>query len=266
MTFRVCVILTLMMTGGAVAQDNATKTDKQPAAGKQTAPVNEAIAILKKVDEATKAVKAVKYSAKLEVTGWIANRFGSAEGTAILAKGSEDTLDRFLFKTKITPPGKDAEAKEYTVGSNGDVFFIVDHANKKVHADMDPAVMGSAGQRATVINMREFTHPTPFSDEINGDKQVLKGIASVNGEDCYEIHVVYRGGQQQAHWFFSKNDYLPRRVERIIKNAADESGKQILTLSGLVANPELDDETFATVVPEGYEKTDEFMPNERPRL
>ena len=42
----------------------------------------------------------------------------------------------------------------------------------------------------------------------------LKGSKKISGEDCYEIHVVYASeNAPEATWYFSKKDFLPRRVE-----------------------------------------------------
>ena len=64
--------------------------------------------------------------------------------------------------------------------------------------------------------MAEYIHPRPFSDEINAEKAVMKGTTKVGDEECYQIHVVYRNARgAEAMWYFSKKDFLPRRVDRI---------------------------------------------------
>jgi outer membrane lipoprotein-sorting protein len=109
--------------------------------------------------------------------------------------------------------------------------------------------------------MIEFLHETPFSDEINGKKQELKGSKKINGEDCYEVHVVYAAEQApEAIWFFSKKDFLPRCRMDVGKTPDGRKYVQTKTLSNVVVDPKLDDKTFKLKLPDGYTKTDDFAP------
>ena len=72
--------------------------------------------------------------------------------------------------------------------------------------------------------------------------------------------VKFKGGNE-ADWYFSKKDSLPRRVDRY---QPSESGGErtalILTLSQVTPNPSFVQDPFKVVVPEGFKKTDDFAP------
>ena len=107
--------------------------------------------------------------------------------------------------------------------------------------------------------MLEFIHPTPFSDEINADRAELMGTQEIAGVECYEIEVTYAGGQGQSTWFFSTEDFLPRRRVRIFSGPQGEGAIEI-TISDLVVDPKTEPAAFEFELPEGYERIDDFAP------
>jgi len=221
-----------------------------------------ALEILKKADQATRAVKTVRYDVTWEGTEWLADRTWTLQGHVVSKKAADGVPPLFHYTvTKAIAPGSDREL-QYTAGSNGTEFFLIDSQTKKVHRGSEPAVLGRGGRVAQSLAMREFTHATPFTDEITGDKTLLLGTETVDGEECQHIYVMYKGGQE-AEWYFSKEDFLPRRVDRIRRNHEGEKAKQIRIITNLVVDPEVPEETFTVRVPEGYEETTELAPDPR---
>ena len=107
--------------------------------------------------------------------------------------------------------------------------------------------------------MREFSLDDPFSDELKADSIELLGKRDIGGERCYQVHVKV-GKTSDTVWSISQNDYLPRHVKRIYKNARGEEASTELTLTNLVVNPTFSKDPFRLQVPHGYKKTDEFAP------
>ncbi len=107
--------------------------------------------------------------------------------------------------------------------------------------------------------MIEFLFETPFTDEIKGKKQELKGSKEINGVDCYEVHVVY-ATDQIATWCFSKKDFLPRRRVDEGKTRDGRAYRADKTIAKLIADPKLDKDAFKLKLPDGYTKTDDFAP------
>ena len=220
-----------------------------------------AIAILKRVDKATKAVMLIRYDAKWEATGWVDSRTSKLQGTVIAGKKTDDKPQVFLIVMTVQAPGS-SEQRGYTVGSDGTVFFLVDSKEKLVYSGTDRTVIGQGGRIAQSLAMIEFVHATPFTDELTGQKALLLGTETVGGEECDHVFVVY-ANWLEAEWYFSKRDSLPRRVDRIVKNTEGEKAKRILIITNLVVDPQLPEETFKVKVPEGFKKTDALAPGAR---
>ena len=220
-----------------------------------------ALAILKRADDATKAVKLIRYDARWEGTGWVESRTWKLDGTVIAGKGGDDKPQVFLIVLAAQAP-RSSEKREYTAGFDGTTYFMIDTKRSLVYVGTNGTAMGQGGRVAQALAMIEFTHSTPFTDELTGQKALLMGTKTIGGEECHHVLVVYKNGQE-AEWYFSKKDNLPRRVERIVKNSAGETAKRIRTITNLVVDPQLPEDTFKVKVPEGFKKTDEFAPGAR---
>ena len=252
------LILSGILASAVAAQEHKPADAKKDAATRP-ATHEQAVEFLKKVDAATKAVESVSYKGR-----YARMRDGQPivviEGTAYIAGEFTNAFTIYRFDAAIHRENSE-EVQKFTVGSNGEEYFLVDHQTKKVHVDVDPAVIGTDGRAAQVIGMIEFVHPTPFGDEIRAESCEMKETAVIGGEPCQAIHVVYAGRvRQQATWYFSKKDFLPRRVHRIL----DRRERQISTrqtVSDLVVGPKIDKKELAPFVPEGFTKTDEFAAN-----
>lgn len=213
-----------------------------------------AMAILKRADNATKAVTLVRYDAKWKGTGWAESRTWKLQGTVIANKKTDDKPQVFLIVMTALAPGS-SEERGYTAGSDGTDFFLIDSKDKLVYEASTRNDLGQGGRIAQSLAMIEFVHPTPFTDELTGQKALLLGTETVGGEECDHVFVVYANGLE-AEWYFSKRDNLPRRVDRIVKNAEGEKAKRILTITNLVVDPQLPEDTFTVKVPEGFKKTE----------
>jgi len=248
----ICIMLGLfLMSGTTAAQEKQEK--------KKTGELTDPVEILKKVDAAAKAVKAVKYDVTYEQTG------GPGEGMKLKASIThvgyvDGGPEKGFVEVEYTQPDS-KEVRKLTSGTDGEMFYVIDHKAKKAYEDIDPAVVGSFRRTLLTGVMFEFIHPTPFSDEIKGKEQKLKGSKKINGEDCYEISVVYAVEQApKAVWCFSKKDFLPR--QRIDSYSSPGRGTMTMTktISKLTVDPKLGKDAFKLKLPKGYTKTDDFAP------
>jgi hypothetical protein len=240
----------------AYAQQGEEKPASQP-----TDPVE----ILKKADAACKALKAVTYEVSYEGTGELKARVGRIQAKVVAARlsGKADVLglgQKFVVDARITMPGA-SEPQHLTIGTDGEKFYVVRHDAKKVHEDVDPAVLGQIGRGVLGAMMLEYLHPAPYDDELKGKKRELLGSKTIEGVDCHEVHVVYASeGAPEATWYFSKKDYVPiRRIDQMTLPDG-KKGTVEKTASKLEINPKLDEDAFKLKVPEGYTKTDEPAP------
>jgi len=219
------------------------------------------IEILKKVDAAVKDVKSVSYSAKSTPSGVAVNFVSPAEGSAVLVGWNDEwnMPEKFYVHLEMTPPGSE-EAVELTGGGDGETFFLIDHAGKKVYEDMDPNVLGTSGNTLQAFGMREFVHSRPFDDEIGAEVVKYEGVETVDGEECHKIYVEYGQGRGKSTWLFAKSDYLPRRRVQHFSIPEQGDGAFAIEVTKLEINPEVDPSIFKLVRPEGFEQIDDFAP------
>jgi outer membrane lipoprotein-sorting protein len=251
------MILTLSCSA-AWAQEKAAPP--KPAAPEAAVELTDPTEILKKADEACKAVDSVKYTATFKGMGAGEAKEPKAEGTVYLFGFKNNSFEKARFEAKVTPPGS-TEAKEVIMGTNGNEYYLIDPSKKIAYVDIDPAVLGGTGRMAGVLTMGEYVHDRPFSDEINAEKKEFKGSEKIGSEDTYHVWVNYGQQNQEADWYFSKKDFLPRRVDRKLasQSGGEPRGSRLLVTSLTVA-PKPEKDPFKFELPEGYTKSDDFAP------
>lgn len=252
----ISLLLGWLMVGATTAQGS----DVTQGAARNPPTSDAALAVLRRADEAAKAVKSVRYKGHYTASARNSSGVREVRGTVLLTGGFSRGLQKFLVDAKVRYRDTE-EVKRFTAGGNGEEFFMIDWQDKVVHADMDPQVIGTDGRIAQRIAMVEFVHPSPFSHEITGKSAELRPSATVDGEPCHVVHVVYGiGAGQQAVWYFSKADHLPRRVERSWGNGGRGRTSDLI-VTELEIDPKFDEGELKLDMPEGFKKTDEFAPN-----
>ena len=246
---RMASILGVLLLAYPALADDKDKTGAELTKGRE---------ILKKAGEAVKKVKLVSYKADYQGTKWVTQYVPAVTGTAILGEQSKWEIPSFFCKVKLQKYGSE-ETKEFTAGSDGDLYFVIDPSTKMAHEDMDEAVLGSENRNIQRVLMREFSQPESFAELLEAESIELKGTVKIGDEECYEVNVKTERPPELL-WYFSKRDSLPRKVVRIYKNPEGEEGTTELTVFDLAVNPKLDKDPFKLVVPPGYTKTDEFAP------
>ncbi len=236
-----------------------TETTETAEVAEPAAEDSEAVKLLKKVDAAIKAVKSVRYKGTAIPSGVATNFMSAAEGEGVMVGWTGGGPEKFHGRVKTTRQGT-GEPMEITGGGDGETYFLIDHQAKKAYQDMDPDVLGSGGQALNSIGMLEFVHPNPFDDEIGADVAEIQGKETVGGVECYKVHVKYSGGRGESTWFFSTEDYLPRRRIRYFTIPQQGEGTLEITITDLEIDPQVRPETFRMKLPKGYEKVDDFAP------
>lgn len=221
--------------------------------------MTDAVAIMKKVDAASKAVKSVEYDLAIEATGAMATQIPKFTGSAVLEGWKDGLPEKFRLDLDVKPPGP-ADAYKLAAGSDGKVRYLVDHAAKKVYEDEGIDVLGSRRGLLYFGLMVEFVHPTPFEHEIKAPKCELKGSEKVGDEDCYRIYVEYADDVNKSTWLVSKKDFLPRRRIDHATLPSGDKGDVAKTITRLELNPKIDEKSFKCVVPEGFKKIDGYAP------
>lgn len=235
---------TCLILGMALVSITAYAEDEPPA------EMSEAMMILTKVDEACKAVQAIRYEVKTMGTGSMADRAARVEATYLLSGWGERGPEKYRIElkehigTRLTCHG--------IAAFDGKTYSFVDHRNRTAAEGDGDKVLGGARRKLGGGLMMEYLAPEPFRDELNGKSQELRGSKDIGGEDCFEIHVVYNTpDSNEATWYFSKKDYLPRgRIDHVKQGNATGTVEKMVT--NLVANPEITNDSFSMTVPDGY--------------
>ncbi len=244
------VVLAAAMTFSAAAQDSKP-------AGSMPVADDEATKILRAADAATKAVSAVRYQVTAEAPASRTARM-KITGDVAISGGDENGFEKFRMELQLHGP--EGEPRKLTLGGNGDEFWLIDESARTVHKDIDATVLGRTGRLVFLAGMREFTHPQPFSDEINAKEKKLLGKKTIGGEECHEVFVDYGRGGQQATWYFSTRDSLPRAVKRMVAGDEGQAQASETSIERLQVAPDFDAGLFKPVMPEGYTVTDEPAP------
>ncbi|MCK5116443.1 MAG: TlpA family protein disulfide reductase [Candidatus Aegiribacteria sp.] len=98
--------------------------------------------------------------------------------------------------------------------------------------------------------MNEYFLDDPFADEIASQSVVYEGPDTVGTVPCETYMVTYSGGQK-ARWSLGLEDNIPRRVERLMTDRDGNEISRILEVYDLDISPEITDDIFTIVLPEG---------------
>lgn len=214
-------------------------------------------AVLLKAQAAMKSAKVISYNGELAITGYYARELPEVRGKVVIGKQSELKLDRFVCDVKLKMPGSQ-DWLEYPIGSNGDKYFRLDHAQKLLREDIDPLIMGTRARHAQRVLLRDFAAAEPMKNDLAAASITLRESESVAGEDCYVVFAATWPAQPyDTQWHISKKDFFPRRLQRIFKREA-EGATTSITLNGLKVDPPSERDPFEAVLPAGYTKTDQF--------
>ncbi|RMF75258.1 MAG: TlpA family protein disulfide reductase [Planctomycetota bacterium] len=216
----------------------------RPASGERLTDVRE---IVRRANDATRAVEAVAYTARTWSSEAGGNRLPPARARVIMADPINTPGPRFLIEADA-----DLGARapfRLTIASDGIVLTHIDrHARRAAigRVDRPDLRLGSLYRR---LLMREYSHPAPFEDELNGETLKLEGVENIAGHECYVVFVQYARRAERARWYFDVNTLLPRRVDRI-------SSGFILELSDINLSPDVHADMFLPAIPRGFELTE----------
>lgn len=204
--------------------------------------------LLKKVDSTTKALKAASYKTRTWGEGAL-KESPKAEGKIVTARVEGERPAKIRAEGEFAAR-EGAAARKFLIGVGDKTGVLVRHADKE-YVEMDAADSDGLLQAIEPLMMREYTHPAPFSDEINATKHKYEGKKSIAGVECHVVHVVYENASE-SRWYFGVTDNLPHRVDRMGPNDAESF--RVTEVSDLDTKPAIDDKTFTVEIPEGYSK------------
>jgi len=226
----------------------------------QTDPDDGALDLVTGANDATDAVGSISYGFNLYGTGVLESEMPVLEGEVRILIAEDGTTSMLAeMEYPVTDSlGEVVSSASVTASTDGvSAWLILEETREFQYGlmsdgadDLLDLVMGAV--------MYEYMIPEPFNDEITAGHLTYEGSAIIDGEECEIVKVVYQGGSI-ARWYFGRTDMLPRRVDRLIP---DETGAQVLELSNMIVDDEIDPSSFELTAPEGYseERYMSFLP------
>ena len=251
---------TMTVVTPALAKVQPDAPRPSPKAPREKSPTHDAaVAILAKADAAIKRVKGVRYHAVVTAGGVRAKYFPKISGTAAFYGDLSEGFRHFFFDVTLQP-ADGGSTRRLTTGGNGEMFFLIDWHNHSAYEDMDIQVIGADGRREPAITMIESIHPPPFIQEIAGERDQLLDTVLGGMQACTVMHFVAGVYGQEATWYFSKKDFLPRRVRRSFPIQPGKRAYRDYVITDLEVDPAFDELLFKLALPKGFKKKDEFAP------
>jgi len=101
---------------------------------------------------------------------------------------------------------------------------------------------------------KEFKEASPFDDLLKAEKIKYAGKAVVGGVSCHIIQIDFSGDSfpKECWWFLGTDDYMPRKVQKGGYGLPNQKIMQVLTLTNVKIDPEIDRTQFTVEAPEGF--------------
>lgn len=192
----------------------------------------EVMGVLRRADEATRAVRSVRYRARARAEGALSY---DVSGEVVLEGKGASAPERFNV-TLSGRIGDGGRVYELTVVSDGQKYWLLDRASKTLDEVADPSALGPRYFAAMGLVLRELHVADPFGDEINAPRVESRGTRVCDGVTCDDVYVEY-GANRKALWSIGP-DGFPRRVEREFRRRGGPVRVE-LELTGLELNPAL---------------------------
>lgn len=215
-------------------------------AAAQTPDVRE---VLQQAQAASRAVKAVRYEAKGQADGWLAQRVPAMEGAVTLVPVPGDPTPKLRIEAQAVPPGR-SEPVPLQLACDGTFVAVAEHGQKVFFRRALP-IGDSLLNTAAAILVREFGSEKAFEREMQAASLEYVGREAVGDVECDVVRVVLAGDEGEVRWHFGCADHLPRRVQRFVRNGQGVASVTT-TIAKLEVNPEIGATTFHLDRPAGF--------------
>lgn len=220
---------------------------------------NQALDIIKKMVEASKAVQGASFEVHFEPIGQGKKYYSYVDATCLTWGFKYGMPEKAKFDVKTRKEESD-EMKHLGIGVAGEEYYVIDHAEKIAYKDMDPGVLGAMSRPFEVASYEALLESEPYKRELESEQQELKGTETVDGVACHVIHVKYGKGPRRADLYIAKKDFLLRKKNMIFMENDEGVGGLVVTYTNLKVDPKLKDNAFVFELPAGYKLTDDFAP------
>ncbi len=214
--------------------------------------------------EAVQRAQAIRYHIRYHSTGGglIGNMpeiNASVEQLRTVGGVQAGWLIRAMGSSKA--PG-DEPAQEFDIAWMKDSVEFVDHKTKKlVEARLTDARKNKAFSIANQARLEVLYSMTPYSHELSSEEFTVEPDAVVDNTPCDVVVVKPAKSTVRTRWSISKQDHMPRRIERLMSGGPIE-GSLITEVSGVQVetskNSGVAEESLRVPLPDGY--TEQRLP------
>ncbi len=223
--------------------------------------------ILRAASHATRAVRSLTYEADYQGVGAMATHSPVVAGRVSLSKlPAGNPLKAMMAARGVFFPSGGDEAAVFHTTFDGRTVRRLRPKEKalvvKTLTEGDPKertlgfVTSFFGGGPYQLLMLEYLLDTPFIRQVEAPVADYEGRAAVAGVLCHVVYVEHspdlRGRIQKERWFLGVKDGLPRKLEQLEVDDNGRHGAYVLSLSNLLPNVTLKDQTFMARVPRGY--------------
>jgi thiol-disulfide isomerase/thioredoxin len=247
-------VILLAACGGDEGRRTGSGSDTTAA---DTGPDSSAVVLLRRADSAAGAVGSAAYSFRLEASGPAASGLPDMSGH-IAFRGGTREIPRLRARLTAEMPGG---AESLQVASGADSVFLLDHSARELrYGSVENGAEELLGALGPAL-LGELMFDAPFADELSAREVSDLGSEEIGGLECRKVSVSYAGGGQKAVWWFGAEDYLPRRVDRIMTRGGEESVLSMV-ITDLETGVDLSAEDIRLTAPEGWTETEHmtFLP------
>ncbi len=214
--------------------------------------------LLRDAAEAIAAAKSLTYTARAYGTDSMESM--SPKTTAMVTM-LRDESGAWLVRAKGSGQGRSGGDQQFDVAWRRETVEFLDHKEKKVIERRPRDARSGALQIASSSRIAELVAPNAYSTLFSSPQLELEDRQSVDGVDCDVLVATSGGRKSKVRWYFSVEDHLPRKVEKIIEGDKI-AGMMVVEITGIRAEKETPTVTAEQVrieVPVDY-SVDRYQP------
>lgn len=217
----------------------------------------QAIEILTRARAAAASIRSIRYQARYEGTGALANLVPVIHGQVMAKRGATNGPPKvFIEGTKVSP--RTAKASPFRYACDGVTATSV-HDEVKL-CFTGSAAEGRSRERSALLPVN-YLDPGAYRLELNAAVLQYAGVAEAAGVPCHVVLATYdEATDSKARFYIGREDYLLRRKEThamVSRNAARlvPDAAFVFTAERLETNVAIEDTVFKLEPPAGYKRS-----------
>jgi len=242
--------------------DVVTTQTVQPAAPTPTKPkftppsgeITDARQILETAALACYAVNDITFDIEVIGTGTLSTRIPHVKMTFEASAQGQIRVKGDILMAEGQP------AIPFHLGYDNKHYYIIDHANKRIHREFSAGILGRYAAVVGAGNLRKFGREASFAPELTAPLIEIQGTEIINGVDCYKIFCDYQSeGSRPDIWFIGKSDFLPHKYIEVHTQPGGPRSELIKILTRINTKPNFTANAFELPHLQGYEVTDKTI-------